>query len=114
MLWDLLKIAIRTKRRGLLSKGFAMFHDNIRPHTAAHTVESLRQMNSEVLKHPPYSPDLAPPDVHLFGPLKDALRGHWLASDHGVKAAVHAWLIPHKTLFSEGTPKLVDRKNKCV
>jgi len=26
-----------------------------------------------VLEHPAYSPDLAPSDYHLFGPLKDAL-----------------------------------------
>jgi plasmid stabilization system protein ParE len=32
----------------------------------------------ELLSHPPYSPDLAPSDYHLFGPLKDRLRGHYL------------------------------------
>jgi hypothetical protein len=27
------------------------------------------------MAHPPYSPDLAPSDYHLFGPLKEALSG---------------------------------------
>jgi len=27
-------------------------------------------MGWELLQHPPYSPDLAPSDFHLFGPLK--------------------------------------------
>jgi hypothetical protein len=61
---DKLTPAIRTKRRGLLSKGVALLHDNTRPHTAAHTVETLRHLNSEVLEYPPYSPDLAPSDCH--------------------------------------------------
>jgi histone-lysine N-methyltransferase SETMAR len=35
-----------------------------------------------VLPHPPYSPDLAPPDFHLFGSLKDALRGNHFEDDN--------------------------------
>ena len=62
---DQLKPAIRWKCRGLLSKGVALLHDNGRPHTAAHTVETLRQLNFEVLEHPLSSPDLAPSDFHL-------------------------------------------------
>jgi hypothetical protein len=38
MLWDKLKPAIGTKRRGLLPKGVAMLHYNARPHTVAHTI----------------------------------------------------------------------------
>jgi hypothetical protein len=34
------------------------------------------QNGCELLSHPPYSPDLAPSDYHLFGSLKDHLRGH--------------------------------------
>jgi hypothetical protein len=45
MLRDKLKTAIRTKRRGLLSKCVALLHDNAHPHTAAHTVETLRHFN---------------------------------------------------------------------
>ncbi|KAG8330454.1 hypothetical protein J6590_063704 [Homalodisca vitripennis] len=33
-------------------------------------------MSCEVLPHPPYSPDLSPSDFHLFGLLKEALRGN--------------------------------------
>jgi hypothetical protein len=37
------------------------------------------QNDWELLSHPSYSPDLAPSHYHLFGPLKDHLRGHhWL------------------------------------
>ena len=35
----------------------------------------------ELLPHPPYSPDLAQSDFHLFGPLKEFLGGHHFSSD---------------------------------
>jgi hypothetical protein len=33
----------------------------------------IRELQWEFLKHPPYSPGLAPSDFHLFGPLKNTL-----------------------------------------
>ena len=115
MLIDKLKPAIRSKRRGLLSNGVVLLHDNARPHTAAHTVETLQKLNFEMLDHPPYSPDLAPSDFHLFGPLKQALRGRRFTSDEAVKEAVHSWLAAQpKTFFYEGFRKLVHRWTKCI
>jgi hypothetical protein len=46
----------------------------------------------ELLSHPLYSPDLAPLDYHLFGPLKDYLRGHHYETDEAVQEAVKSWL----------------------
>ena len=78
MLLNELKLAIRSKRWGLLSKRVLLLHDNARPLTAVHTVDTLRSLKFEVLKHPPYSPDLAPSDFHLFGPMKEHLWGRSL------------------------------------
>jgi len=75
MLQRELKPAICSKRRGKLSKKILLLHDNARPHTAAHTLETLKQLKWEPMKHPAYSPALAPSDFHLFGPLKNALQG---------------------------------------
>jgi histone-lysine N-methyltransferase SETMAR len=69
-----LESAIRSKRRGKLSKEPLLFYDHARPYTAAHTLETLKQLKWEATEHPAYSPDLAPSDFHLFGPLKEALR----------------------------------------
>jgi hypothetical protein len=46
----------------------------------------------EVVKHPPYSPDLAPSDFHLFGPMKEQLRGQKFADDNEVMEALQSWL----------------------
>jgi hypothetical protein len=39
--------------------------------------------------HPPYSPDLAPSDYHVSGPLKEAMGGKEFRSDEEVQQAVH-------------------------
>ena len=76
-----LKSAVCTKRRGLLSKKVLRLHENARPHTASQTVETINHLGFEVLEHPAYSPDFAPSDYHLFGPLKNALRGRRFSTD---------------------------------
>ncbi|GFW13839.1 histone-lysine N-methyltransferase SETMAR [Trichonephila clavipes] len=44
-----------------------MFHqNNARPQTSVVTRQKLWELGWEVLMHPPYSPDLAPSDYHLF------------------------------------------------
>ena len=92
MLQRELKPAIRSKRRGKLSKEILLLQDNARPHTAAHTSETLKQLKWEAMEHPPYSPDLAPSDFHLFGRLEETPRGRRFSCDDVVKAAVHQWL----------------------
>jgi len=110
-----LKPAVRTKRRGLLSKKVLLLPDNARPQTASHTVETINHLGFEVLEHPAYSPDLAPSDYHLFEPLKNALRGRRFSTDKEVREAVHKWLGEQpQTFFLEGIRKLVDRWTKCI
>ena len=114
MLQRALKPAIRSKRRGKLSKEILLLHDNACPHTAAHTLETLKQLKWEAMEHPAYSPDLAPSDFHLFGLLKEALRGRQFSCDD-VKAAVHQWLCTRpKTFFADGIKKLVGCWEKCI
>jgi len=52
----------------------------------------VNHVGFEVLEHPAYSPDLAPSGYHLFGPLKNALRGRRFSTDKEVREAVHKWL----------------------
>jgi transposase len=92
MLQREVKPTIRSKRRGKLSKEILLLHDNAHPHTAAHTLETLKQLKWEAMENPAYSPDLAPSDFHLFGMLKEALRGRRFSCDDDVKATVHQWL----------------------
>nr|CDJ80805.1 Transposase domain containing protein [Haemonchus contortus] len=49
-------------------------HDNARPHIAKDTQKKLQSLGWHVLAHPPYSPDLAPTDYHLFLSLSNHLK----------------------------------------
>jgi len=77
--------------RSLLTR-VILLHDNTRPHTARLTLETVEQLGFEALPHPPYSPDLAPSDYHLFGPVKKMLGGQKFASDTEVQSVVCQWL----------------------
>ncbi|GFO10194.1 transposase [Plakobranchus ocellatus] len=50
-------------------------HDNATPHSANLTQQWLQRYGLEILPHSAHSPDLAPSDFHLFGPLKRHLGG---------------------------------------
>jgi histone-lysine N-methyltransferase SETMAR len=39
------------------------------------TVKTVNELGFELMEHPPYSPDLVPSNFHVFGPMKEALRG---------------------------------------
>jgi histone-lysine N-methyltransferase SETMAR len=92
-----LKLVIHKQRRRRLLQD-VLLHDSTCPHSAAHYQGN--PSGTEALDHPPYSPDLAPSDSHLFGPLKEDLRGHRFADDDEVKEVVHDWLrIQPKKIF---------------
>jgi [histone H3]-lysine36 N-dimethyltransferase SETMAR len=81
MLLSKLRDAIKEKRRGKLKKGVLLLHDNAPPHKARVAQGALRQCKFEELQHPPYSPDLAPSDFHVFRQLKSDFKGRRF-SDH--------------------------------
>jgi len=110
-----LKTAIKNKRPRLLTRGVILLHDNARPHTARLTVEFVDNLGLDLLSHPLYSPDLAPSDYHLFGPMKKMLRGRRFTSDIEAQNVVREWLTQQPASFyAEGIQKLVARWDKCL
>jgi histone-lysine N-methyltransferase SETMAR len=63
---------------------YLLQHDNTRLQTSLKTVEHIINIGWTVIPHPPYSLDLAPSDFHLFGPMKDGLRGQHFRSNDAV------------------------------
>ena len=89
-------------------------HNIARPHTSLRTQEAITKFGWTVLPHPPYSPDLVPSYFHLFGPLKDALRGTRF-EDESVIHAVRTWLCEQETSwYREGMHALVLRWRKAI
>ena len=65
-----LKDILKGKRHGKVAKWFLFLHDNAPAHRALATQKKLAYLGFQCLDHPPYSPDLAPSDYHLFPGLK--------------------------------------------
>ena len=67
-------------------------HDKAPAHRALATQKKLAYLGFKCLDHPPYSPDLAPSDYHLFPGLKKRLKGRHFSSDAEVIADAETWL----------------------
>ena len=99
----------------MLTSGIVFFHDNARPHSARRTTALLESFNWDVFNHPPYSPDLAPSDYHLFMHMKKWLGSQRFDDDEELKDAVTGWLQAQAgDFYAEGISKLVKRYDKCL
>ena len=58
-----------------LQQGLIFQQDHVSFHKAHQTTQKIAVMGWEVLTHLLYSPDLVLSDFHLFGSLKESLRG---------------------------------------
>lgn len=107
--------AIKEKRRGKLSAGVLFHHDNAPAHRSQMALTAVRQAGFEIFDHPPYSPDLAPSDFHLFPKLKEHIRGTKFDDNNAVMGAVEEFFeAQEKSFFYDGLKKLEKRYNKCI
>ena len=79
------------------------------PHTyKSRTLRAtIRKCDFVEVKHPPYSPDLAPSDYFLFRNVKNFLHGGRFPDDNAVKEAVTGYFDTQDvSFFSEGIRSL--------
>ena len=69
-----LKDILKENSRGNVTKGVLFLHDNAPAHRAFATQKKLAYLGFQFLDHPPYSPDLAPSDYHMFPGLKKTIE----------------------------------------
>ncbi len=62
-------------RRPCLFHNYWLHMDNASPHTAVPTKNFLLQTGTQVLPHPPYSPDLVPNDFFFYPRVKHNIKG---------------------------------------
>lgn len=110
-----LRLTIKEKRRGKLRRGVLLQQDNAPAHTSRIALAAAADCGFEVISHPPYSPDLAPSDYHLFSNLKKFLRGRRFTSDEELKSCVEDWFsgLPAE-FFETGLNALKKRWEKCI
>jgi len=71
----LLKRIQQVRPAAFCSRDFFLLRDNAPAHKAASVCQFFTPKNFTTLYHPPYSPDLSPPDSFLFPKLKMKLKG---------------------------------------
>ena len=60
------KIFLNRNQPLLNRNAVLLVHNNARPHSSKMILKKIKYMLYEILPHPPYSPDLALTDFHLF------------------------------------------------
>ena len=92
-----------------------ILHDNDRPHAAAPVKTHLETLNWEVLSHPPYSPDIAPSDYHLFRSMTHGLSEQHFTLYEDTKNWVDSWIdSKDEAFFRRGIRMLPERSEKVV
>ena len=110
-----LREAIKAKRPGKLTKGVLFHQDNAPAHKSAIAMATVHACGFQVVDHPPYSPDLAPSDFHLFPNMKKHLAGKQYRTDDEVISAVEEFFDNQQEKFYlEGIQALQHRWTKCV
>ena len=82
---QLCKIASEVAKKRLIPGQVYFEHDNEKTHVGKVVKEKLAELGLELLPHPPYSPDLAPSDYHLFRSLNNDLRGKSFQNESDLK-----------------------------
>ena len=97
-----LKKEIHRRRPKMLFKNIFLHMDNAKPHLSIKSREKISSLGLSLLKHPPYSPDLAPSDFWLFGFLKEKLKGSSFETREELVCSISKILtqIPKQVIFS--------------
>jgi len=84
-------------------------------HVANKTTSLIAEFGWDVLKHPPYSPDVTLSDFHMFPALKKHLGGMKFANDEEDHEAIIS--LPREaegSWFEEGIQNFVVRMRKLI
>jgi len=105
--------AIKEKRRRMTE--VHLLHDNARPHIASVTRQTLEDLGWATVPHPPYSPDLAPSDYHLFRALKNFLRRQRFPNFDTLQSAIDTFFESQPAEFWErGIQSLPERWRQVI
>ena len=106
----------RRKRPALFKLCQWHFHqDNALVHNSILVTDYLTKMGIKTVRHPPYSPDLAPCDFWLFPKLKEKLRGcHYQIIEEMKETVTKVINRLTQEDFHGAFKKLLERYNKYI
>ena len=109
-----LKEILKEKLMGKFPKGVLILHVNVPSRRALPIQKKLAYQGFQYLDHPPYFPELASSDYHLFPGLKKQLNVSHFSSDAYFVAAAATRFEEIITDFFEWLAKLEQRAKKCT
>ena len=110
-----LREEIKSKRRGRLTRGIRLLHDNAPVHTCNVAQAVIADCGFQTINHPAYSPDVAPSDYFLFADLKRHLRGKHFDCDESLRVAILEHFDSHSVAFwHEAIDSLENRWQRVV
>ncbi|KAG5314668.1 MOS1T transposase, partial [Pseudoatta argentina] len=90
-----------------------LLHDNARPHVVKRVKTYLETLKWEVLPHPPYSPDIAPSNFHLFRSITHGLADRRFHSYEEAQKWIDSWIAStDMSFFRRGIHVLPERWEK--
>ena len=104
---------VREQRPESGTKSFKILHHNAKVHVAKKVKSYLEQEGMTTIRHPPYSPDLAPCDVWLFDKIKQNLTDHVDAKSLENQITEILMTIP-KEEYRKTFEKYLERMKLCV
>ena len=111
-----LKAAIQEKSPSITNRHGVVFHqDNARQHVSVKFLQILKGFGWDVLNHPPYSPDMAPSDFHLFRSLQHFLLGKRLTFVSDVLNNLDKFFeAKSEEFYRRGIEKLYERWEQII
>lgn len=95
------------------AKSMKFLHDNARPHVTKEVKTYLNEAGIIIIRHPPYSPDLAPSDYWLFDYIKTRLDDHADVESQKRQITKILRAIP-KEEFRKTFDKYLERLQLCI
>jgi len=106
---------VRKRRRKSPLIPLWLLHDNAPIHTSRLSTATTDDCGFQMVRHPPYSPDLAPSDFALFRHLKHHLKGQHFENATALKEKVEEILNSlDSNFFQNAFVDLLRRWKKCV
>jgi len=108
--------ALKEKRAHYYSRHdkIILLHDNAWLHVAAPVKTYLETLKWKILPHPPYSPDIAPSDYHLFRSTH-SLSEQYFTSYEDTKNCIDDWIVSKdEASFRRGIHMLPERWEKVM
>ena len=87
------------KHRAFVNRmGIVLLHNNAWQNVAELTLKKIHDLRWEVLTHPPYSPDLAPSDFHLFPTLQNFIKEKTYAKVGDIKTDISSFFASQTSM----------------